>query len=67
MISRTHINRLIIFAFMVLVGYSLAKAIQSQSVTGFILALVSLGAGVYFLHLLAKAKQEQEQEQEETA
>jgi hypothetical protein len=63
MISRTHINRLIIFSFMVLVGYSLAKAIQSQSVTGFILAIVSLSAGVYFLHLLAKAKQEQEQEE----
>jgi hypothetical protein len=63
MISRTLINRLIIFAFMVLVGYSLAKAIQSQSVTGIILALISLSAGIYFLYLLAKAKQEQEQEE----
>jgi positive regulator of sigma E activity len=63
MISRTHINRLIIFAFMILVGCSLAKAIQSQSITGIILALISLGAGVYFLYLLAKAKQEQEQEE----
>jgi len=63
MISRTLINRLIIFAFMVLVGYSIAKAIQVQSATGIILALTSLGAGVYFLYLLAKAKQEREQEE----
>ena len=63
MISRTHISRLVIFAFMVLVGYSIAKAIQSQSVTGILLALISLGAGIYFLYLLAKAKEEQEQEE----
>lgn len=64
MISRTHINRAIIFVFMVLVGYSFAKAIQSQSVIGFILSFVSLGAGVYFLHLLGKAKEELEHEHE---
>jgi hypothetical protein len=63
MISRTHISRLVIFAFMVLVGYSIAKAIQSQSVTGILLAIVSLVAGIYFLYLLAKAKQELEQEE----
>ncbi len=61
--TRTLIDRLIIFTFMVLVGFSLAKAIQSQSVTGFILALVSLSAGIYFLYLLAKARHEQEQEE----
>ena len=65
MISRTIINRLIIFAFMVLVGCALAYGVQVQSVTGIILALISLGAGVYFLYLLAKAKQEMEREQEE--
>jgi hypothetical protein len=63
MISHTHINRFVIFAFMILVGYSLAKAIQTQSITGIILALISLSAGIYFLYLLAKAKQEQEQEE----
>ena len=69
MISRTHINRFIIFAFMVLVGYALAYGIKVQSVTGIILALVSLSAGVYFLYLLAKAKQDlqSQQEQEERA
>ena len=65
MISRTHINRLIIFIFMILVGYSLAYGIKTQSVIGIILALVSLGAGVYFLYLLAKAREQLKQEQEE--
>jgi hypothetical protein len=60
---RQLINRLIIIGFMVLVGFCLAKAIYSHSVTGLILALTSLGAGVYFLYLLAKAKQEMELEE----
>ncbi|MBL7744699.1 MAG: hypothetical protein JNN00_14605 [Chitinophagaceae bacterium] len=63
MISRTLVNRLIIFAFMVLVGFSLAKAIQFRSVMGILLALTSLGAGIYFLYLLAKMKYEREQEE----
>jgi hypothetical protein len=61
MISRTFINRLIVLAFMVLVGFSLAKGIQARSVMGVILALTSLCAGTYFLYLLAKVKQEQEE------
>lgn len=61
MTSRTVINRLIIFSFMVLVGYSLAKAIQFKSMIGILLALISLGAGVYFLYLLVKIRQEQEE------
>jgi hypothetical protein len=43
-----------------LVGFSLAKGISSGSVLGIFLALVSLGAGIYFMHLLAKAKKEME-------
>ena len=61
MTSRTVINRLIILSFMVLVGYSLAKAIQFKSMIGILLALISLGAGVYFLYLLVKIRQEQEE------
>lgn len=61
MIPRTIINRLIIFSFLVLVGYSLAKAIQFKSVMGILLALISLGAAVYFLYLLVKIRQEQEE------
>lgn len=61
--SRTLINRLIIFAFMVLVGFCLAKAIQIRSFMGVLLALTSLGAGIYFLYLLAKIKYEREREE----
>jgi hypothetical protein len=63
MTSGTFLNRLIILGFMVLVGYSIAKSIYSQSVMGIILALTSLGAGVYFLYLLTKAKEESRQEE----
>ena len=63
MISRQTINRLIIIGFMVLVGYCLAKAIYHQSVMGIILALTSLGAGIYFLYILAKAREEMEAEE----
>ena len=63
MISKTFLNRFIILGFMALVGFCLAKAIYSGSVMGIILALVSLGAGVYFLYLVVKAKQEMEAEE----
>jgi hypothetical protein len=56
--SRTLIYRSIILGFMVLVGYCLARAIYWKSVMGIILALISLGAGVYFLYIMAKARQE---------
>ena len=58
MISRQTINQIIIFSFMVLVGFCLAKAIYHSSIMGIILALISLSAGIYFLYLLAKAKEE---------
>jgi hypothetical protein len=56
-------NRLIIFGFMIVVGFCIAKGIYYQSVWGISLACISLGAGIYFLHLLAKAKQDAEQEE----
>ena len=58
MISRSIINRIIILGFMVLVGWCLARAIYFGSVMGIILALTSLGAGIYFLYLLAKMREE---------
>jgi hypothetical protein len=63
MLSRVMINRLIILGFMVLVGYALAKSIQSGSWLGLCLCLTSLGAGIYFLYLLARMKQEMEAEE----
>jgi disulfide bond formation protein DsbB len=67
MIFRTHINRLIVFAFIVLVGFALVYGIKSRSVTGIILSLTSLGAGIHFLIILSKARHQVEREQEETA
>jgi len=52
------LNRAIIIGFMCLVGFCLAKAIYTGSVLGILLALVSLGAGVYFLYIVAKAREE---------
>jgi len=49
-----------------LVGYSLVRAIQSQSVIAVFLGLISLGACVYFLYLLAKAKKELDEESSRT-
>ena len=63
MTYRTLINRLIILGFMGLVGFCLAKAISSGSFMGIVLALVSLGAGIYFLYILAKAKEEMQSEE----
>lgn len=63
MISRTVLNRFIILVFMALIGLGLAKSIQHGSVIGFILALVSLVAAIYFLFLLAKAREENEKEE----
>ena len=67
MISRPHINRIIVVTFMVLIAFALVYGIKSRSVTGIILSLTSLIAGIHFLSLLAKARRELEQEQEETA
>jgi hypothetical protein len=60
--SQHFINRVIVIGFMILVGFCLAKAVYSGSFMGIVLALVSLGAGIYFLYILAKAKEEMERE-----
>ena len=65
MIARPAINKVIIISFMVLIGFSLDKAISSGSFMGILLALVSLGAGIYFLYIHARAKREMEMQSEE--
>jgi general stress protein CsbA len=67
MLSQHTINRLIVIGFMVLVGFCLAKAIYTKSFMGILLAFVSLGAGVYFMYILAKAKEQIELETEEVS
>lgn len=61
---RPILNQLVIIGFMVLVGFAMAKALYHKSFMGMILALVSLGAGVYFLYLLAEARKEFENNDE---
>jgi hypothetical protein len=63
MTYRTFLNRIIILGFMGMVGFCLARAITTGSVMGIILAFVSLGAGIYFLYMLAKAKEEMQSEE----
>lgn len=57
MLSRSLLNRAIILAFLVLVGFCLAKAIYHKSIIGIVLALVSLAASIWFLWLVVKAKE----------
>jgi hypothetical protein len=63
MIQRPNLNRMLIIGFMILVGVCLAKAVNSQSITGIILAIVGLTAGIYFIHLLNRANSEKEYEE----
>jgi len=63
MFSNVGISRMIILGFMVLVGFALAKSIQSGSSLGFCLCIISLGAAIYFLYLLVKMDQEMEAEE----
>lgn len=67
MITRPHITRIFIIAFMILVALALAYGIRARSATGIILSLTSLGAGIHFLSLLSKARHELEREREEVA
>lgn len=60
MLSHPLLTRCLILGFMVLVGFSIAKSIQIGSPLGFVLALVSLSAGIYFVHLLKQAKEQEE-------
>lgn len=62
---RTIFIRLIIFIFICLVGYILARSIYNKNALGVVLALISLVATVYCIQLLAKAKQEAESETDE--
>ena len=63
MIPRAVINVIIVFVFVALVGYSVAQSLKYESFIGFILALTSLGAAIYFIYLLTKARQETEAEE----
>lgn len=57
MLSRKILNRFIVFGFMVLIGFCLARAIYIGSFFGILLALTSLAAAIYFLYLVVKGKE----------
>ncbi len=63
MFTRPIVIRLFIFGFMVLVGTSMAANIQARNLLGFFLSLISLGAGIYVIHLLQKLRESREQEE----
>ncbi len=58
------LSRVFIFVFMIAVGFALAKAIYHRSFLGILLALVSLGAGIYFIYLVAHARKQIEKARE---
>lgn len=66
MVLRPLWGKLIIISFMILIGFSLARAVYSKSIMGILLSLVSLGAAIYFVHMAAQPPGDWE-EQEETA
>lgn len=58
MLSNHIISRVILFAFLAMVGFALAMGFYYRSFLGIFLALIALGAGIYFIHLMTKAKRE---------
>lgn len=64
MSSRQIFSRVILFAFLALVGFALAMGFRYGSFMGILLAIVALGAGIYFIHILVKAKKELQEAEE---
>lgn len=62
MLAQAMYNRLLILAFMVLVGFMLAKSIYAGNVLAIVLSFVSLAASVYYLYLVLKYRAEAEEE-----
>lgn len=56
-------GRLLMLVFMALVGFSIAKSLHVGSVTGTILAITSLGAGIYFIYLLLNLRTARNEEE----
>jgi hypothetical protein len=66
MSARQIFSRLIVFGFIILVGFALAMGIYYKSFMGITLATISLGAGVYFLYIVAKARRDMQEAEEIT-
>ena len=59
---RTIINRFIVLSFFVAAGYLLARSFYYGSFLGIVLALVAIGAWIYFLHQLNKMNEKLDEE-----
>ncbi len=60
MLKNQNLLRLLSIVFIVLIGYALAKAFYIGSFMGIVLALVSLGAILYFFFTLNSIHKEME-------
>ena len=63
MFRNLHLIRILSILFIVLIGYALAKAFYIGSFMGIILALVSLGALLYFFFTLNNICKEMDTDQ----
>ena len=60
---RLIITRLLTIAVLVLISYGLTSSIAAGSWMGIVLAIISLGATIYFLYLLPKLYQQPAEEE----
>lgn len=58
MSNNQFISRLILFVYLVLVGFAIAMGIYSGSFWGISLALIALCASIYFITILINARKE---------
>lgn len=63
MLKNLTLLRILSIVFIILIGYALAKAFYFGSFMGIILALVSLGAVLYFFFTLNNIRKEMEANQ----
>lgn len=64
MVLRPLWGKLLILGFMILVGFSLARAVYSRSVIGILLSLVSLGAAILFVQMASQPPGDREEREE---
>ena len=62
MLTNTTTLRVLTIAFMIIIGYALARAFYYGSFLGIVLALVSLGAAIYFFYIVAEIRKEMEKD-----
>jgi len=59
--TRVLLCRLITLFLMIVGGYAIAASIQNKNTMGMLMAILGMGAGIFFFLLLSKAKEIQEE------